>query len=104
MIFTHEAQAIQADTWFASVSCALAVAYEGIRILSAPKNSETVPSDSGSFLLTSDWFLPIYSAGILQWALFGIRTGNAAIYGPCVFQILILSPLLRLWFRRRVPA
>ncbi|MDZ4083204.1 MAG: hypothetical protein U1E10_09730 [Bdellovibrionales bacterium] len=89
-----EAEALRVFTWTASVLCALAVIYECIRIR----------KKSSSYFIESDWFLPIYFAGILQWTLFGFRTSDLALIVPCALQLLFMIPVLRVWFRRRLQA
>lgn len=96
-----EAEAIQVFTWSASVLCASAVIFECVRILRFPS---TEKSTAKTYFLDSDWFLPIYSAGILQWTLFGLRTSDPALYVPCALQLLFMTPILRVWFRRRLQA
>lgn len=96
-----ETGALRVFTWTASVLCALAVIYECVRI-SARRDSSA--QKSIGYFIESDWFLPIYFAGILQWTLFGWRIADHALTFPCALQLLFMIPVLRIWLKRRLQA
>jgi hypothetical protein len=100
-----EAEAVRVLTWTASVLCALAVIYECLRTLRS-QSGQNSPGQKNptAYFIESDWFLPIYFAGILQWTLFGLRTSDPALTIPCALQLLFMIPVLRVWFRRRIQA
>jgi len=93
-----EAEAVRFLTWTASVLCALAVIYECVRTL----RPQSGALKSARYFIESDWFLPVYFAGILQWTLFGFRISDLALTIPCALQLLFMIPVLRIWFRRRL--
>jgi hypothetical protein len=98
MIEMGEAEALRVFTWTASVLCALAVLYECVRTLRPQYGA----LKSARYFLESDWFLPVYFAGILQWTLFGFRTSDPALTIPCALQLLFMIPVLGIRFRRRL--
>ena len=100
-----ETEVVRVLTWTASVLCALAVIYECLRTLRSQSGQrKSDRKNSAVYFIESDWFLPIYSAGILQWTLFGLRTSDPALIFPCALQLLFMIPVLRIWFRIRLQA
>lgn len=90
---------VQVLTWAASVICALAISIESIRTLKGWKRGLEKPA---FFLLESRWFLPFYFAGISQWMIFGLRSGELSLSIPCGVQLVCLAPLLVSWAQRRM--
>lgn len=66
--------------------------------------AEALRDDGRSVLLRSTLGLPFYAAGIFQWLLFGVKTGDPALLATCGLQLPALALLLRRHWRLRVPA
>jgi len=80
-------------TWLASVLCAL-----GFVLI----YFEVVKRNGAQFVVQHPIFLPLYSAGIFQWFLSGIKSGDAALILPTLAQLIVLILLLKRWYVFRV--
>lgn len=79
-------------TWLAGLLSTLGVWAEASR------------EDARSLLLRSTLGLPFYAAGIVQWLLYGVKTGDTALLLSCGLQLPALALLLRRHWRARVRA
>ncbi len=78
---------LEALTWAASIFCALGA------IVFVLKERAS--------LLRSRLFLPIYSAGILQWVLFGFYDKNWGLVLPSLLQLIVLMTAFPGWVREQ---
>ena len=80
--------------WLASLLCAAGILCIALEIL--------IKKIDDHFVLSHPLFLPLYSAGILQWLLWGVRTGDLALIVPTALQLVFLILLLKKWWSIRL--
>lgn len=78
-------------TWWASTMCALGMCNVALSALRNPNH----------LIIRDPLFLPLYFAGITQWVLWGVRINDYALIYPSSIQLILLSPALYKWYKRR---